>query len=145
MDFEIVGLHHSSNGRSCSIHQRCGSSVLVGDVLRLVNTTVTVDGVDEPAIKCVKVIDGIDTCTVAFVPRVQAQLSKVKDNINRFVQVVELYTDSDSPYKRSSIIAQVNERRFFERCGVCNHPNNGSEKCEALTPIGFFEIIEKIS
>lgn len=101
VDLEIVGLEASSNGRSCTIHKACGASVEVGDVLRLVRCTVTVNGTTEEALKCVKVVDSVDTCTVAFVPRVQATLPKVEEHVNKFVQVVEVYANSESNYKRS--------------------------------------------
>jgi hypothetical protein len=41
-----------------------------------------------------------ETCTVAFVPRVYTQLPTVKERINKFVQVVEIYQDSDNTHKR---------------------------------------------
>lgn len=100
MEVELVGLEGSSNGRSCTVHSVCGVSVQVGDVLRLVPCVVTIDHVTEPAVKCVKVVDGMDTCTVAFIPRVQSKLPQVQKHLNQFVQVVELYADSPSPYKR---------------------------------------------
>jgi hypothetical protein len=74
--------------------------VQVGDVLRLVRTTVTVRAIDEPAVKLVKVFDGVDGCTVAFVPRIQMSLQKVIQNINKFCVVKELYQDSTNSYKR---------------------------------------------
>lgn len=101
IDLEIVGLHSSSSGRSCSLHAVCGEHVTPGDVLRLVRTTVNITGAVEEAIKCVLVVDGTDTCNVAFVPRVQGRTDKVKNHINKFVQVKELYVDSPNSYKRS--------------------------------------------
>ena len=100
IDLEIVGLKSATNGRSCSIHRCCGKAVAVGDVLRLVTTVVEVEGKQETAVKCVKVVNGIDGCTVAFVPWVEASLPKVKSHINRFVQVKELYDQSISNYKQ---------------------------------------------
>lgn len=99
-DFEIVGLQSSSNGRSCTIHECCGGDVDVGDVLRLVACTVAVDGVVEEAIKVVKVVEGVDQCTVGFVPRAFKDLPNVKNQLNKFVQVCELYKDSQNRYKR---------------------------------------------
>ena len=100
-DLEIVGLESSSNGRSCTIHRACGMGVAVGDVLRLVRCTVSVNRETEEAVKCVKVVDSVDTCTVAYVPRVQARLAKVEGHINKFVQVVELYDGSANAYKQA--------------------------------------------
>lgn len=101
VDFEIVGLSSYTNGRSCSVHSVCGLVVCPGDVLRLKETQVSVEGIMEPAIACVRVDRGIDSCTVAFVPRMMAQQEKVKAHINKFVMVKELYNDSPSTYKRS--------------------------------------------
>ena len=101
MDFEIVGLLSDTNGRSCTLHGCCGEHVQVGDTLRLVACVVTIKDEPENAIKVVKMEDAIDSCTVGFVPRVQATLPKVKSHLNKFVQVVELYMESTSPYKRA--------------------------------------------
>ena len=101
MDSEIVGLSSSTNGRSCTLHGCCGDCVEQGDVLRLVPYVVTIGNTPEEAIKLVKVVDAMDTCTVAFIPRVQASLERVQKHLRKFVQVVEIYSCSDSPYKRS--------------------------------------------
>ena len=101
VDFEIVGLSSFTNGRSCSFHAVCGVHVNPGDVLRLKETQVTVNGESEPAIACVLVDPGVDTCTVAYVPRMMANQARVKEHINKFVMVMELYNDSPSTYKRS--------------------------------------------
>lgn len=99
-DLEIVGLFSSTNGRSCSAHQCCGKEVKKGDILRLVKTVVTVNMAPEEAIKLVRIIDGVDGCTVAFVPRVWTNLNMVKRNINKFVVVQELYEHSSNVSKR---------------------------------------------
>ena len=91
-DFEIVGLSSFTNGRSCSLHAICGLHVNPGYVLWLKETHVTVNGESEPAIACVLVDRGVDTCTVAFVPRMMAEQTQVKQHINKFVMVVESTT-----------------------------------------------------
>ena len=53
------------------------------------------------AVKLVKMYDGVDSCTVAFVPCVKGTPQKVQSHLNKFVQVVELYMDSNSMYKSS--------------------------------------------
>ena len=39
---EIVGIHKSDFGRSCALHQTCGSSLQVGDVIRLSEVVIDV-------------------------------------------------------------------------------------------------------
>ena len=98
-DLEIVGLYACSNGRSCSRHETCGQHVKVGNVLRLVKCVVTIKGRAEEAVKLVKIQDGCDSCTVAFVPHVFTTLPKVTRNINKFVQVIKIYKDSENTHK----------------------------------------------
>ena len=74
---------------------------MVGDVLCLVECVVTIDNKTESAVKCVKVVDDVDTCTVAYVPRLIAKLEHVQGHLNKFVQVVELYGEADNSFKRS--------------------------------------------
>ena len=98
-ELEIVGLDGDANGRSCTAHDVCGEHVAVGDALRLVRCIVTHNDIDKVAIKCVKVIDGVDTCTVACVPHILMQLPKEQTHINKFVQVSELHLQSKSACK----------------------------------------------
>ena len=117
-DLEIVGLHGSNNGRSCSVHGCCGEHVKVGDLLRLVKCVVTINGVVEEAIKCVRIVDGSDSCSVAFVPRFLARTDMVVSNIGSFVQVLELYHESESAYKKKK-----------------SHSNKGMAACIFLSSI----------
>ena len=68
-DEEIVGLHESNNGRSCESHDCCGKEVLPDDLIRFHACVVTIDGVDDSAVKAVRVRDGTETCLVGFLPR----------------------------------------------------------------------------
>jgi hypothetical protein len=104
IDFEIVGLYGSTNGRSCCFHKTCGKDVEVGSLLRLVRTVVDINGETESAIKLVKIVDGVDGCTIGFVPRVQSRLPKVVDCLDRFAVVRELYSSSKCSYKREKSI-----------------------------------------
>eukprot|EP00977_Amphora_coffeiformis_P013799 scaffold3718_cov131-Amphora_coffeaeformis.AAC.1 len=110
-DFEIVGLNSSTNGRSCCLHETCGEDVGIGEVLRLVPCVVSVDGSIEEAVKCVKVEDGKDSCTVVYVPWVIAKLPVVQDHLNKFVQVVQLYDYSCSKYKKE---------KLYKNCGMAS-------------------------
>ena len=99
-DMEIVGLEGHDNGRSCSRHECCGIDVKINTVLRLTKTVVTINGNTEEAIKLQKVEEGTITCTVAFVPRCYQMNSNVKNQVNRFCQVVEMYNTSNNTYKQ---------------------------------------------
>jgi hypothetical protein len=99
---EIVGLNSGSGERSCNRHDICGKSVEVGDYLRLKNTIVTINTVDEPAVKLVKMEQdhGGEGCTVGFIPRVMAKTQWLQAKIGHVVKVVELYADSQNTHKK---------------------------------------------
>ena len=99
-DIEIVGLNAENYGRSCVAHSCCGQHVVVGDLLRLVDCVVTVDGFIQGAIKCVKIVEGTEACTVEFVPRTLARNERIQERTGEFVQVLELYANSESSHKR---------------------------------------------
>ena len=100
-EFEIVGLHQKGSGRFCCMHSHCGMHVAVGDVLRLVHVVVTTSDLKEPedAIKLVKIVDGTESCTVAFIPRAFARLERISTKIGSFCVVLELY-DNSNKYKQ---------------------------------------------
>jgi hypothetical protein len=100
IDLEIVGLCSSTNGRSCTVHKACGLSVVVGDILRLKETVVTISGKTEKAVKLVKIADGTEACTVAYLPRMVLNTPTVRRNINNFCIVKELYCKSKSAFIR---------------------------------------------
>ena len=83
---EICGLKESSNGRMCSTHAVCGEHVKINDILRLKECIVEVNNTLEPAIKLVKIAEGSETCTVAFIPRIYYSLPKVRNGINGTLQ-----------------------------------------------------------
>ena len=87
-DIEIVGLLSSIYGHSCSVHACCGKHVDVRDILRLVRTIVTIGNKSEIAVKCVKVVDRVDSCTVGFIP-----MPKISTHINKFVFMKKLYNN----------------------------------------------------
>jgi hypothetical protein len=99
IDLEIVGLLASTNGRSCSVHSECGKSVVVGDLLRLKECVVSISGVTENAIKLVKITDdGVEGCTVAYIPRMALKSPIIRRNINCFCRVKDIYCNSKSAF-----------------------------------------------
>ena len=76
---------------------------MVSDILCLLECVVgvTINYKTECAVKCVKVVDDIDTCIVVFVPRIIAKLEHVRGHLNKLVWVVELYREVDNLLKTS--------------------------------------------
>jgi hypothetical protein len=87
IDFEIVGLYSITNGRSCCCHKSCRKEVVVENLLRLNCTVADIDGRTGTAVKLVRKIEGIDGCTVGFVPRVQSKLPRVAHCLDKFAVV----------------------------------------------------------
>ena len=107
---EIVGLSECGNGRCCSRHLNCGEQVIVGDIMRLQRCIDdSYEGGVEPAVACVLLRGGSETCRVAFVPRVFINSKIVRDNIDRHIQVTEMFRASPNSAKR---------RKDFLNCGV---------------------------
>ena len=97
---EIVGLCSDTNGRSCEIHQICGESVILGDVLHLKRTVVTYKGQLKDAIKAVSIVDNAEKCIVGFVPHSLVD-TVIKQNLyEQFIEVIELYDQSSNSFKR---------------------------------------------
>ena len=65
---EIYGLQTSTNGQSCSWHTCCGSQVKVGDILQIKSTIIQTDEGVKPALSCIAIKDGSETCQVGFNP-----------------------------------------------------------------------------
>jgi hypothetical protein len=99
---EIVGSNTPTSGHSCSVHKCCGDQVKKGDLLRLQKTVVDTDdfGMEE-AIACILVDGAMETCRVAFIPRVFRDLEIVQSNIGKHIRVMELYATSRNSHKRS--------------------------------------------
>jgi hypothetical protein len=108
---EIVGIKECGNGRTCAHHLYCGEQVVVGDIMRLQKCVVdSYDlGTVEEAIACILIRGGSETCRVAFVPRVLMSMKMVKNNINKHIQVVEMFGSSRNSAKR---------RKDFLNCGM---------------------------
>lgn len=108
-DIEIVGLDSSTNGRSCTLHECCGSVLMVGDIIRLQKVVVDIAGRPEDAVRCVLIRSGRDSCTVGFIPKVLIYAPRIKDHLNKFAQIVEDYRISKNKVKRE---------KSHRNCGV---------------------------
>jgi len=98
-DGEIVGLHSSNNGRSCTIHDCCGDHLALGDLIRFKLDIVSIEGIVEKAIRAIRIVDDTELCTIGFLPRNIVRTSKDK-YIGKFAQIIELYDYSDMEAKR---------------------------------------------
>jgi hypothetical protein len=88
---EIVGLERGDRGRSCEEHDVCGSVVEEDTLLRLRKEQIMVDGVEETAISCYWVTDGIDRCRVGFLKRHMVKHARRFDGA--LVQVTRVLSD----------------------------------------------------
>ena len=104
-DGEIVGLHASTNGRSCNQHECCGRHLQPGQIVRLKTEVMEVvyetpgdpepDARVETVIKAVLVLHGTELCTVGFLPRhVAARPQEAARLNNKFAQIIELYDET---------------------------------------------------
>jgi hypothetical protein len=87
----------------------------------LVRTVVDIDGRAEVAIKLVRIIEGIDGCTVGFVPRVHSKLPKVVGCLDKFAVVRELYSSSHSSHKQEK---SIKKRGMASACLLDYIPRN---------------------
>ena len=98
-DGEIVGLNASFNGCTCTSHAVCGSHICKDDLVTFRLCSVSGSNGLEDAIAVVRIQDGMETCTVGFLPR--QRICDAKNNIiGQFAQIIELYDDSESEVKR---------------------------------------------
>jgi len=98
-DGEIVGLHGTSNGRSCTSHACCGENLSPDDLIRFKFDVIEIEGHVEDAIKVVRIRDGAESCVVGFLPRNIVKVFKEKF-VGQFAQVIELYDDSENTTMR---------------------------------------------
>ena len=101
MDFEIVGLRASTNGRSCTKHACCGMHVKCNDLVKVKKTVATVNGKIEEAGQVVLVKNGDESCVIAFVPKIILKNDNLETILGSYAQITELYKDSKNTYKQS--------------------------------------------
>jgi hypothetical protein len=99
IDLEVVGICGNTKGRSCCMHDCCGDSLSVNELLRLVKCVVTINKEMKEAVKRVRVTADGDGCTIGFLPRVWTNLPIVQENIDIFCIVREIYDESDNRCK----------------------------------------------
>jgi hypothetical protein len=113
-DGELVGLHASSLGRSCTRHVACGQELEVSSIVRFRREVMLVDdatGVEggpgrapETVVKAILIEHGQESCTVGFLPRHIALRPELSQRLHgQFAQIIELYDvlDEGVSYKRT--------------------------------------------
>jgi hypothetical protein len=107
---ELVGIAKSNNGRRCSIHPCCGAHLKAGDVVKFKFDIVTMyegteDEVKQGALKAVKLENGVERCTVGFLPR-HLLASRRADFENACARILMRYDESDNSTHRRKYYAQ---------------------------------------
>ena len=107
-DGKIVGLKESSNGRLCVSHDCCGEVAMIDELVQLKLKVVDIDRKIEEAIQAACIGDGTTSCIIGFLPGNIVQSGKEK-YVGKFVQIIELYDQSEGVVKR---------RKFYQNRGV---------------------------
>lgn len=138
IDFEIEGLNESDNGRSCCMHECCGSNLFVGALVRVRSVGIVGMFSSRPSIRylhgflpdkkgslrealaCYLIWDGTEACRLGFLP---TACLRVKERFHaKFAQVCEIYDNSDSSRHRRK-----------------SQKNRGMAGCALLDEIPLFE------
>ena len=88
IQYEIFGIHKTSNGRQCPEHEVCGKKLKVGDAIHLRELTVDIAGKSELAIGAFSVVDERECC-VGFLPRFLIPHKAKYLGINRVYQTTK--------------------------------------------------------
>ena len=104
---EIVGIHQSSNGRSCSRHICCGECLKPGDLITFELTVVDVNGIDEMVVKAVN----DSNCVVGFLPKAYIA-RKCSQWINKRAEIICLYDNSTNQIDRARSLQNYGIAKF---------------------------------
>ena len=92
---KIVGIEEGGRGQNCEHHIICGQVLQLDSVVRIRTIQILNDhGMEETAIGCYWITDGIDGCLVGFLRRhciVHADIYN-----NKLAQIVELHWNSNN-------------------------------------------------
>lgn len=112
-DGVIVGLHGATNGRRCSMHDRCGIELQVNSLIRFKFCRVKINGCYQDAIKVVHIFFGEERCTVGFLPRTISLQPRARELYHdQFAVIVFLYAESDDEEQRNEGRAVMGKGRF---------------------------------
>ena len=106
----IVGLLHGDNGRSCDLHEVCGRSLRVGDMISFETGSHPVSNWGECTTKrhisAHLVVDGLPTCLVGFIP--QRHVGRLSDELNgRSGVITEVYLEGGKgTYLEQKVLSQ---------------------------------------
>jgi len=97
----IVGTNSSTNGRCCMYHDKCGTSLSVGDMVCFHVIKIVVAGAED-GIEVRLFEDGVETCRVGFLQRCYVKHSGRYDG--KVAKVKEIWSvDDDSATKRQMV------------------------------------------
>ncbi len=108
---EIVGTEMRCQGHSCKMHEIRGEVLTEDAVVRLRKIQLMVEGKEETAIAAIWVMDGINRCRVAFVPRQMMKHATRYDEA--LAQVTHIF--SGDPETCDSVECCL----FFKNKGFC--------------------------
>ena len=97
LSFEVLGLYHDTDGRSCNLHPACGIAVAVGDLVFVKKESFLIHGRLQDIEAVYRVVDDIVKCKVGFVPCVLSFTGRLDKLDNCFAIVKELYDNSTNP------------------------------------------------
>ena len=96
---EIVGIARGDRGRSCEEYDVCGAVLQEDCVVWIWHVQIIgATGNEESALAAYWISNGIDCCSVGFLPR--HLLKQWEENDGSIAQVVDIYKGSDSPAKK---------------------------------------------
>ena len=97
----IVGTNIGDRGHSCCLHTMvpCGTSLRVDDWVKFCLVQLDDEGLHEDAIDVRRIVQGVETCRVGFLPR--TYVPHFERYINKFAQVREVWSaEEESKTKR---------------------------------------------
>lgn len=107
---EIVGLRGTTNGRSCDVHACCGETLRTNDLVKFRSVGVAVGNKQERAIAAVRLEEGVERCTVGFLP--VYMLFTQGDLVGKVARIEKTYQGSDNVAEREMDHRMVGVARF---------------------------------
>ena len=98
---DIVGVHASSNERSCEEHPCCGHVLKLDILVRFREVQVNINGTEETGLAVYWVTDGIDRFLPRYCVKHKEDYHGKLAQIVEFLEKSEVQSDREPPWKRS--------------------------------------------